>query len=263
MNKIEQNKDYKINLFYVIFFIVLSTFSQKNDSFDKILTKNLKNDSFSIGEQLRYKISYGKQNKKKGILTAGHATFEIKKHDNNNYLFHGFGKTTRMFSLFMKVQHEYKSIANIETLNLIQSEMTIEEGKFFIHDSIKFDSHTALENSIHDILTTFYKIRTIAMQDYQNIDTLFFSYYYNGEIIPSYIVKLKKELVQTKFGTIKTTKWSPLLEKGRMFKESTGAFIWVTDDAMHIPVKIEFPILVGSIYVNIIGAKGTMHNLNE
>ena len=78
----------------------------------------------------------------------------------------------------------------------------------------------------------------------------------------SYIVKLGEEIIKTEFGKIKTIKWAPLLEKGRMFNDTIGAFIWVTAGPMHIPVKVEFPVLVGSIYVNLISYKGTINNLN-
>ncbi len=261
MNKIEHINNYKRKLFFLLFFCFLSVFSQKSDFLEEIFAKNGGNQPFTIGEELRYKISYGKKNKKKGILTAGNATFKIEKYNNNNYLLYGFGETTRMFSLFMKVKHEYKSIVDIKTLNALRFEMTIEEGKLFIKDSTNLNSNINLANSINDILSTFYKLRALPAEEIDKIDTLFFSYYYNGATIPSYIVKLGKEIVQTKFGEIKTTKWSPLLEKGRMFKETTGAFVWVTDNPMHIPIKIEFPILVGSIYVNLNKTKGTMNNL--
>ena len=70
-------------------------------------------------------------------------------------------------------------------------------------------------------------------------------------------------MIKTKFGKISTIKFAPLLEKGRMFKEDSQAIVWVTDNDLHIPVKIEIPILVGSIYVNITSFNGTMYNLTE
>ena len=48
-----------------------------------------------------------------------------------------------------------------------------------------------------------------------------------------------------------------------MFKEDSQAIVWVTDNDLHIPVKIEIPILVGSIYVNLASYEGTVFNLTE
>ena len=84
-----------------------------------------------------------------------------------------------------------------------------------------------------------------------NNDTIFFSYYYNEDIYHSHFIKIAEEVIDTKFGKINTIKCAPLLEKGRMFKQEYGAFVWVTADEMYIPVKLEIPILVGSIYVTL------------
>ena len=40
---------------------------------------------------------------------------------------------------------------------------------------------------------------------------------------------------------------NPILELGRLFKSTTGASIWVSDDKTRVPVKFEIPLLVGSI----------------
>ena len=50
------------------------------------------------------------------------------------------------------------------------------------------------------------------------------------------------------FIILRTIKLLTKLEKGRLFKENTEAIVWVTNNALHIPVKLEIPILVGSIY---------------
>ena len=70
-------------------------------------------------------------------------------------------------------------------------------------------------------------------------------------------------MIETKFGTIKTIKCAPLLEKGRMFRDKYGAYVWVTADNMHIPVKLEIPILVGSIYVTLTKHENTLFDLKE
>ena len=48
-----------------------------------------------------------------------------------------------------------------------------------------------------------------------------------------------------------------------MFKKDYGAFVWVTADNMHIPVKLEIPILVGSVYVTLIKYENTIFDLKE
>jgi len=89
---------------------------------------------------------------------------------------------------------------------------------------------------------------------------LFFSYHYDDQYYQSYLQVLEEEVIKTKFGKINALKMAPLLEKGRVFKSETGALIWVSADSMHIPLKMELPILVGSIYVNLDSYQNTLFN---
>ena len=97
----------------------------------------------------------------------------------------------------------------------------------------------------------------------EKLDTLFFSYYYSGRIYKSHAIKNGTEELTTKLGKIQTVQWSPLLEKGRVFKQEWGAKIWVTNDQMHVPIKLEIPILVGSIYVNLVSCENTIFELKK
>jgi hypothetical protein len=255
----------RLNYFvFAVFLLFFCCFFAKTSSFLSFLEENVQNTAFRSGEKLKYKISYGKSNKKRGRLLAGHATLSVQSGDDNNYQLEAFGKTTNFFSLFMKIEHQYRSIVSRETLNALKFSMTAQEGKFYINDSIKFkhDAESPIKNS-NDILSTLYKLRAINEVNNKNIDTLFFSYYYNDQIFESHIINLGEEIIKTKFGSINTIKWSPLLEKGRVFKDTHGAFIWTTANSMNIPVKLEIPILVGSIYVTLISSEGTLYNINN
>ena len=256
------------------FFIFLSAFCQKKDIFSFFLSKReqnldfLHNNSFRAGERLKYKISYGKKNKKGGVLFAAYATFEVKDsiiHKNTPaYYISGFGKTTRVFSLFMKVRHSYSSILAIPSLKTLESKMNIREGGHYDYEHIMVDQDSALQASqANDILGAFYKLRAIPQQKIENIDTLFFSYYYNNNIYQTHVINLGKDTIKTKFGHINTIKYAPKLEQGRMFKENSQAIVWVTDNDLHIPIKLEIPILVGSIYVNLLSYNKVLFNLNE
>jgi len=248
---------------FCCFLLFFCCFFSKSAVFGCFLQKNVENNAFQVGEILKYKISYGKSNKKRGKILAGHASLTVQEGNNEHYQIEAFGKTTRVFSLFMKVKHRYKSIVEKKSLKSLQFSMEIQEGKHLQDDFMEFEYNIDSESK-NDILSAFYKLRSISPLDTQEGDTLFFSYYYNGQVFPSYVICLGEDIIETKqFGKIKTMKWSPLLEKGRVFKNTTGAFIWTTSNSMHIPVKLEIPILVGSIYVNLISEKGILYDLNK
>ena len=264
----------KLTVFF-IFFLFFSIFNTKSSVFSIFLqkketptTQKPKNPSFRGGEKLRYKISYGRQNRGGGILFAAYADLIVKDSIINNstpvYSLSASGKTTTIFSLFMKVDHRYKTIVDAEKLHTIEHKMHVKEGRFFNAEHIFFNDDTALYSlKTNDILGAGYRLRTISPEELSSKDTVFFSYYYDGGVYYSYLLNLGEEVIDTKFGEINTIKFSPLLESGRMFKEGAVAHVWVSADKMHIPLKIELPILVGSVYVTLSSYENTLFDIKN
>lgn len=60
-----------------------------------------------------------------------------------------------------------------------------------------------------------------------------------------------RETVKTKYGKFNAIKLKPLLLKGNVFDGGEKMTIWVTDDANHIPVRVESPISVGSVKIDL------------
>ena len=67
---------------------------------------------------------------------------------------------------------------------------------------------------------------------------------------------LGKEYIKTKFGRIKTIKFRPIVQSGRVFKESESVTIWVTDDKNKIPVRLKAALAVGSLRAELKAFKG-------
>ena len=77
------------------------------------------------------------------------------------------------------------------------------------------------------------------------------------------VTLLPAKIVQTKFGKFKAIKIAPLLVKGTMFDGGERMTIWVTDDENHIPIRIETPIIVGSIKVDMKSYEGLRYPLSS
>ena len=75
----------------------------------------------------------------------------------------------------------------------------------------------------------------------------------DDEVFNLYIWYVGKERITTKYGTFNTIKISPLLSEGTIFKGGEKMMVWVSDDANHIPVRVDSPILVGSVKVDLVG----------
>jgi hypothetical protein len=68
-----------------------------------------------------------------------------------------------------------------------------------------------------------------------------------------YIKYVGKETIKTKFGKFRAIKLKPLLIKGNMFEGGEKMTLWVSDDLNHIPLRVESPISVGSVKVDMMG----------
>ncbi len=73
---------------------------------------------------------------------------------------------------------------------------------------------------------------------------------------------LGRDTLKTKFGKVPSTLWAPQLELGRIFDDKDGMKIWVSDDVNKIPLRIETPILVGSIKMDLIHYSNLKHPLD-
>lgn len=72
-----------------------------------------------------------------------------------------------------------------------------------------------------------------------------------------------KEVVKTKYGKFRAIKFKPLLVKGTLFQGGEKMTVWVSDDPNHIPLRIESPIVVGSIKVDMMQYRNLRYPLSS
>ena len=78
-----------------------------------------------------------------------------------------------------------------------------------------------------------------------------------------YIRYLGKETIKTRYGKFRAIKFKPLLIQGTIFEGGEQMVVWVTDDKNKIPVRIESPISVGSVKVDMMGYHNIRHPLTS
>jgi hypothetical protein len=64
------------------------------------------------------------------------------------------------------------------------------------------------------------------------------------------------EDLDTKFGTIATMIFRPLVQSGRVFKEEESLTVWISDDENKIPLRIKASLAVGSLKADLESYKG-------
>jgi hypothetical protein len=239
---------YKMKKLYLLsLFVLLVSFdSQKEDAFD-------------VGEFFKFRIHYG-------FVNAGYATLEVKDATvNNKKVFHAVGKgyTTGMSKMLFKVEDLYESYIDKETRNPYQFVRKINEGGFTKNEEGFFtgatsilvkDYKTKTEKTItipknsQDIVSSFYYLR-----NYPNIDkmkpgeSVAIDMFFDDETTKFKLKFMGRENIDTKFGTVATMIFRPLVQSGRVFKEQESLTVWISDDDNKIPLRIKASLAIGSL----------------
>jgi hypothetical protein len=116
---------------------------------------------------------------------------------------------------------------------------------------------------IQDVISAVYYARNIDFSKYNVNDKIPFKMFLDNEVYDMYIRYLGKETVKTKYGKFKAIKFKPLLVKGTIFEGGEKMTVWVSDDGNHVPVRIESPISVGTIKVDMMGNKNLRYPLTS
>jgi Protein of unknown function (DUF3108) len=234
---------------------------------------DVRNTAFSHGEQITFKVFYTALG---AFLGAGEASFttNLEKFQNKTvYHITGEGKTYGFYDNFFKVRDKYESYIDTASLQPLRFVRNIYEGGYKKYENVTFSKATStaitndgvynVPNCIQDVLSAIFYARNIDFDSYKAGDKITFSMFLDNEVYEMYIRYLGKENVKTKYGKFRAVKFKPLLIKGTIFEGGEKMTVWVSDDKNHIPVRIESPISVGSIKVDMISNRNLRYPLSS
>jgi hypothetical protein len=227
-----------------------------------------KTAAFKDGEWLRYKMSYS------GFLRAGTAILEVEETVlNGNKVFYtkGSGWTSGLIKWFFKVEDVYESYFDKDTIKPYVFKRKIDEGgykkhritnfdynanKAYVQDFLKQKDTTIPFSNVQDILSSFYYLRNQDVKGLKRGDEIAIDMFMDSQVYPFKLRFLGKEVLNTKFGKIKTLVFRPLVQSGRIFKAQESVTIWITDDYNKIPIKMKADLSVGSLRAELEAYKG-------
>lgn len=259
----------------IIFFLFVSMsfgfVSQNNETMQEFC--GLKNDSWQSGEKIVFHVYYTLA----GIyIYGGEASFSLQLSSYNQlpaYHIVGDGKTNSFFDGFFKVRDRYESIIDTSSLQPFKFYRSIQEGDFKKTETVLFNqkSNTATSQAgtfnvpqcVQDVLSSIYYARNIDFNKYNPGDKIPFSMFIDDKVYNLYIRYLGKETIKTRYGKFRAIKFKPLLIQGTIFEGGEQMVVWVTDDKNKIPVRIESPISVGSVKVDMMGYHNIRHPLTS
>ncbi len=228
-----------------------------------------KENAFDTGEYFKFRIHYG-------IVNAGYATLEVKDATINNKKVHhavGKGYTTGMSKFFFKVEDLYESYFDKENGNPYRFVRKIDEGGYTKNQEGFFDQSDnrvlvkdykrktektiVITDNVQDIVSSFYFLR-----NHPNIDKLksgesiTIDMFFDDEITKFKLKYVGRQDITTKFGTVSTMVFKPLVQTGRVFKEKESLTLWITDDDNKVPIRIKADLAVGSLKADLDEYKG-------
>jgi hypothetical protein len=220
----------------------------------------IQNSAFMSGETLTYKAYYAVANI---YFAGGEAVLNIKQEDlKGNKVYHivATGKSNSFLDRMFKVRDKYQTYIDTGTLRPYKFIRDIHEGGYKKYQNVEFlkSTNTAITSSgvftvppcVQDVLSSIFYARNIDFNKYHEDDKIPFSMFLDDQVYGMYIRYVGKEIITTKYGTFHAIKFKPLLIKGTIFEGGEKMTIWVSDDANHIPLRVESPVSVGKIYAD-------------
>ena len=231
------------------------------------------NTSFKAGESITFKVYY---NLGKLYVGAGEAVFTCQLEKlNGKDVYHvtGNGKTFRTYDWFFKVRDKYESFIDTATMLPLHFLRNVDEGGYKIYNNVNFNQaqNTATSTNgtfkvpacTQDVISTIYYARNINFDKYKPGDKIPFNMFLDDKVYNIYIRYIGKEVVETKFGKFRAIKFAPLLIKGTMFEGGEKMTVWVSDDGNKVPLRVDSPISVGSIKVDMVEYKNLRYNFSS
>ncbi|MEK0423844.1 MAG: hypothetical protein RLZ95_1754 [Bacteroidota bacterium] len=236
---------------------------------------NQSNTAFNAGERVRYTIYY---NVIGMYVNAGNADFVSQSSIYNGastYTLTATGNSNSKYDWIFKVRDKYESIVDATTLLPYFFSRQINEGSFHQKETISFNQQaktvtTSTASGVfntadctYDVISAIYAARNINFSGLQINDKINLNFFLDKTLYPSYFKYLGRYQMTTQYGKFNVIKLAPLLVKGNVFNGGEKMVVWVTDDPNHVPVRIETPLVVGSIKVDMVSFENLRYPLTS
>jgi len=250
-----------------LFFAVLFTLGFKLAIAQEL--KDNKEAVFKIGEELSYKLKYS-------FFTGAEATLKVEDGDKkiegkSTYHIVVNGKTAGTFDVFYKVRNRYETYVDQTTLLPYYYTENRKEGGYRHADNVTFnhDEHNITANKgtypfkgkVFDFVSAYYFARGLDVSKMAIGEKFDMAYFLEDGVHTLTITYLGKEKIDCGLGTFNCLKFNPTIIPGRIFRKDSKLYLWITDDNNRIPVKAHVELIVGSVTMDITGARGLKYPL--
>lgn len=267
------SKKYMNQIRFCLFFVLLIIALPLRGQDSKI------NTAFTFGEELNFVVSYGwldLADAKLQISRRMHIEDEIP-----HYKIDVFGKTKGAATIFGKVNDNWGTYLNSETLLPYQSYRHIEEGKYRKHELVYFDQKNKkarmelydrenrniketrefnLLSEVQDLVSGFYFLRSLNLTKLKPGEVVLIKGFFDKELYNIKLIFEGTERLETKMGKKETYIFSPEIPPNKLFRGNYPIKVWISKDQNKIPVKIKANLFLGSLNLDLVSTKGLRNN---
>lgn len=263
----------------IVLLVALFAFSdERNDAYQVI-----KNESFSRGEVLHYKMSYGFLNIGKGTVQIHENFFNVN--NRQCYKLDVFGKTVGVVDWVADVDDQWG--AYIDTAALVPhiSYRKIREGKYRKDEVVNFDHQKQKIEvklidqktgkykepkyydyekpaQMRDMIAGFLYLRTLNLTGVKPGDSVLVKGFFEDEFYKMHIVYQGKSTIKTKVGKVKCLVFKPVMPNNKVFDGENSITVWFSDDKNRIPIKVSAKMFIGSAGVELTSYGALRNPLN-
>ena len=227
--------------------------------------------AYQHGEKIKYRIHYG-------LINAGYASIEVQDEMLNNIPHEhviGKGWTTGMLRWVFPVKDNYESYINKKTGFPTKAIRQIKEGGFEKNVELRFEKDSVLTidhkknkevkvaaKNVQDMISAFYYLRNHVPENMKLNQEVEIGMFFDEKKFDFKLIKLRKEILKTKFGKVECFVFRPMVKSGRVFKEKESLSMWISADKNRIPLRIQASLAVGSLKADIEEYSGLAHPFN-
>ncbi|MBL7812674.1 MAG: DUF3108 domain-containing protein [Bacteroidetes bacterium] len=226
--------------------------------------RKMGNTAFQAGEKLKFRAHYGVINAAVITMSVGATTSNIG--GRTAYAVKCEGETLKSFDWAYKVRDKFESWVDVQALAPLRYAKTVRENKYFdedlaiyMHDKKKMrnsDGELAMPIYTQDIASALYYARNLNFTNAVINQSFPIDVYLDNKVYNLNFTYLGKETLNSDIGKVKCIKLRPKLVVDRVFKSSNDMTVWISDDANHIPIRVQSAIKVGSIKVDLTSYEG-------
>lgn len=241
---------------------------RRQDSIKSTALRVIPQTAFGVGERLVFDVNYG-------FITAGEATMAVAGYDSIAgrlcYRIEFSVNSLPSFSWIYRVEDRYLTFIDAEAIVPWRFEQHIREGNYRRDFVAEFNQYRHIARTsegeykippyVHDIMSAFYYARTMDYSQSKPGDVYTLYNFYKDTSHELGVKFLGRQELEVEAGTFQTIVVEPLVKEGGLFKSEGRIVIWLSDDGVKIPVRVNTKVIIGSIDTELreySGLRGTL-----